>query len=333
MEIRLILIFILFLSNVNGQDIHYTQWMNAPYQYSPSLAGQFDGTHRIIANHRNQWSSVTVPFITFGAMADSRTLLKIPRLNAIGGVLYDVTGDSRFTTMRLQLGASYEIPLLNDSIGSLFLGVLPSINQRRLNLKNLNFDSQFNGFLFDENLSSNESLSTLSNTYFDLSLGSHFNINLSKKASVILGASMYNVFKPKQSFFEDNSITLDSRYNVFSELSYQYNAKWKFLPGLLISKQGTYYSRNFGLRSLLDLSESIYLKQSLILGAYLRTYDSGDLIVGYEYDSWTFTGSYDFNFSDLVPASNYRGGIELSIIYIFKDKIPAPKFKFCPDYL
>ena len=45
---------------------------------------------------------------------------------------------------------------------------------------------------------------------------------------------------------------------------------------------------------------------------------------------------YDINISDLIPASNYKGGFEFSIIYVWK-KIKHKKSKQieekCPKYL
>ncbi|MEK7227019.1 MAG: type IX secretion system membrane protein PorP/SprF, partial [Bacteroidota bacterium] len=50
-----------FLSSLQAQDIHFSQFLSSPMNLNPALAGQFDGDHRFVMNHRNQWSSVTVP--------------------------------------------------------------------------------------------------------------------------------------------------------------------------------------------------------------------------------------------------------------------------------
>ena len=49
---------------------------------------------------------------------------------------------------------------------------------------------------------------------------------------------------------------------------------------------------------------------------------------------YEFDLSYDFNISSLSNASNYKGGFEISIRYLFINKIfIEPKEYICPDYL
>ena len=80
------------------------------------------------------------------------------------------------------------------------------------------------------------------------------------------------------------------------------------------------------------MSKNEYLKQSVFAGVYFRAVDSGDLILGLRYDDWKVGVSYDVNYSGLVPASRYRGGVELAVIYIIPTGIERPKYKVCPDY-
>ena len=109
-----VILFVVCLG-VKAQDIHFTQWMHAPQTYSPSTIGDFDGKYRFHGNYRNQWSSVTVPFVTFATMAESNSIKSIPGLGIKAGFVYDITGDSKFSTTHLDLGAGYTIPM-NDSL-------------------------------------------------------------------------------------------------------------------------------------------------------------------------------------------------------------------------
>lgn len=332
---RLVLFLTLLVGHhLFAQDIHFTQWMNAPQQYSPALIGVFDqlAEHRIIANHRNQWSSVTVPFLTFSAMADSRSFVPIENLSTMIGLLYDVTGDSKFTTARLQLGGNYEVPFRFDSSGVFRVGAIASITQRRLSMRNLNFDNQFNGFLFDETLPSNESLDRLSRIYVDFALGASLNYQIGQN-QLLLGGSLYNFLEPKQSFFDVDVVRLDQRWNLHAEYQIPLDDKWTVAPGILLSRQATYASNNYGARFFYNLSKEPWYNKRLILGTYLRTKDAGSLLLGYSENKWTGTISYDVNFSTLTPASNYRGGVELSIIYLFLEPPTRKSFKVCPDYL
>ena len=44
---ELTILFSLFVSVANAQDIHFTQWMHAPHTYSPSSIGDFDQAIRL----------------------------------------------------------------------------------------------------------------------------------------------------------------------------------------------------------------------------------------------------------------------------------------------
>lgn len=332
--IRIGLVILLsFLLHVgNAQDIHFTQWMHAPHTYSPSSIGDFDGQYRFHGNYRNQWSSVTVPFVTFATMAEANTLEEhVKGLSAAGGIVYDVTGDSKFSTTHLNLGAGYKLPL-PDSVGVFRLGIQPSFTQKKIDLEQLRFDNQYNGYFYDGSLPIGENLPRLSRWYFDLAIGAQFEMRLSKKLEARTSFAAFNILSPKQSFFNNNDIRLDRRYSWQINGEYQYNEKVKIEPGIQFSNQGTYYAVNFGSLFRYDLSKSIYFKQAFFAGLYFRAVDSGDFIVGMDYGDWRFGVSYDVNYSGLVPASNYRGGFELAVIYIISNRIERPKYKVCPDY-
>ena len=307
--------------------------MHAPHTYNPAELGNFNGDHRFIANHRSQWYSVTVPFRTFSIMADSRKLINLKGLATGASVVHDVTGDSRFSTTGINAGLSYTIDFVNDSLGNFAIAVQPSFTQKKLDMSKLNFDNQFNGNYFDPGLPVDENLQRTSRWYLDVAVGVRTLLNLNVKNSLEVGVSAYNLLRPKQSFFNEESIRLDPRYNGMLKWNHLLKPRLLLQPGVLYSRQGEFSSLNIGVNFYYDLSESIYLKKKIFGGIYGRTGDSGDLMVGMIYDRWTLAGSYDFNFSGLVPASNYDGGFEIAIIYIISKLPPKPQFKSCPPYL
>ncbi len=329
-------LFVVFLSLFlvgRAQDIHFTQWMHAPHTYNPAEIGNFTGDHRFHGNYRNQWSSVTVPFSTTALMADSKALTKNRNLGLAANLLYDVTGDSKFTTTGISVGASYKFKFKGDSTGEISFGVQPSFTQKKLDLSGLNFDNQFNGNFFDPSLPIGESLQRFSRWYFDVAIGARLFYSLNGQNSIEVGASAYNLLNPKQSFFNEDNTTLDSRFNSYFKWNHTVGKRVVVQPGLLYSKQGTFSSFNVGGIVYYDLSESKFLTKKVFFGLYGRTKDSGDLLAGLIYDRWTFGGSYDFNLSTLVPASNVRGGFEIAVIYIIGSRPKRPEYKSCPPYL
>jgi hypothetical protein len=47
------------IKNTQAQDIHFSQFFEAPLLRNPSLAGLFDGDLRLQVVYRDQWKSVT----------------------------------------------------------------------------------------------------------------------------------------------------------------------------------------------------------------------------------------------------------------------------------
>ena len=60
---------------IKAQDIHFSLWDMSPLNLNPAMTGQFDGDYRFNGNHRNQWSSVTVPFTTYSLSGDASSVL------------------------------------------------------------------------------------------------------------------------------------------------------------------------------------------------------------------------------------------------------------------
>jgi hypothetical protein len=64
-----------------------------------------------------------------------------------------------------------------------------------------------------------------------------------------------------------------------------------------------------------------------------RARDAGNIIAGMRYDMWDVGLSYDINVSDLVPASNRRGGLELTVVYIIPPAIQIPTYRSCKKWM
>src|SRR5215470_10407076 len=51
------------LFTASAQDIHFSQFYYSPLTFNPALTGAMDGTYRIGAIYKNQWSSISSPFV------------------------------------------------------------------------------------------------------------------------------------------------------------------------------------------------------------------------------------------------------------------------------
>jgi type IX secretion system PorP/SprF family membrane protein len=126
-----------------AQDIHWSQFNDNPIFQNPGNAGLFNGDIRLVANHRDQWRSVTVPFVTTNISIDSK--LHNKREISYGLMLFhDVVGDGNFRTAEIQGNLAYTIKLSSDSMHTLRPGINIGMNHRQLNFDKFYFDNQYN---------------------------------------------------------------------------------------------------------------------------------------------------------------------------------------------
>lgn len=71
---------------------------------------------------------------------------------------------------------------------------------------------------------------------------------------------------------------------------------------------------------------------NVYLGSWYRFEDALIPYIGLEFGEWHFGASYDINTSSLKAASNSRGGVEISLIYIKKYVDPNMKKLNCPKF-
>ena len=71
---------------------------------------------------------------------------------------------------------------------------------------------------------------------------------------------------------------------------------------------------------------------NLYLGSWIRFGDAIIPYVGLEFGEFHVGATYDVNVSSLKPASNMRGGAEISLIYIKQPRDPNRKKLNCPKF-
>lgn len=317
-----------------AQDIHFSQFMSSPMNLNPANAGQFDGAYRFTGNARRQWSSVTVPYQTFGVSADAKNVLRIKNVGAGLSAYDDFTGDSKLSTFQLNLALSYTIRLNKKATQFLTLGAQSGFTQRTINYNDLHYDNQYSGSAFDPNAVSNESFANTGRLYPNLNAGILWTRRQHARNIISTGISLNNINRPQQSFFNNQSIRLDQRLNVHFTSLLKATRKIDVLPAALFMLQGTYTQLTFGtsLKYIINPKPNAY--RAVYIGMWSRAADAGWLSFGMDYNSLYVGLSYDINYSRLSPASNSRGGIELSIIYILRDILPKrKKYNICPNFI
>jgi type IX secretion system PorP/SprF family membrane protein len=332
-ELKILALLILFAPTiVEAQDIHWSQFSDNPIFQNPGQAGNFKGDYRFVANYRDQWRAVSVPFQTMSVSVDGR-INKLKKIG-IGGLLFhDVVGDGKLRTVEFQVNANIPLFLTRDSSLMIRPGINLGVNQRQINSESLTFDNQYNGMKYDETLPTNENFVANSRTNLSTGIGAIIDWEINKKRKLNTGVGFYNLNRPDQGFF-GTKIRRDIRTNLHFRLDEQIKKNLFLLPALNLSKQGKYTEFVLGSSIKYILKEHLGEYRAVYAGIWYRTKDAGFISVGMDYQNWFVGVSYDMNFSKLTQASNARGGLEIAVRYIHRSLKPKKIIhRVCPDYI
>ena len=329
------LLFVLLVAfNVQGQDIHYSQFYNTPMILNPSNAGKFAGLYRLGANYRDQWRSVTIPYQTSSVFGD----LNIPlnrnkprdRFGFGAAFVNDVAGDGKLHTTKAFVSVAYHKSFnkKNTVIGSVGYGI--SLVQKKVDFSKLIFDAQWDDDHFDLGIPQGEPFSDDRLNYLDMQAGINLSFAIGDESKMYVSGAMMHLTTPQESFYDDDNeiamrpvVQIGGLFSTYGSLMIE--------PHILYSSQRGAMEIIAGTNLLWRLNSGPEPTNKFIVGAWYRGVDALIGVVGVEFKSLTVMGSYDVNLSKLSPASNSQGGFEISLIYIgdvkMKSGIACPAFR------
>jgi type IX secretion system PorP/SprF family membrane protein len=308
-----------FKSSLEAQDLHFSQFMNAPLLLNPANTGFIpDGDFRLGANFRNQWSSVTAfPYKTMSAWGDVQTMQNEEATGwlGLGGVvLRDVAGTGVLTSTKIYGSVAYHQMVNYSSLVSLGFNI--GWANKRINTANLTFPSQWNGKFFDaQHTAVAPKLDRNNINYLDMQVGMNYAYFPNDNVYLNAGFSAMHVNRPKETFFSNQSGAdnrISPRYTAFLNGSFKLNDRVIINPNVYASLQAKAYEIVGGLNAHYNLSGDG--EKILIAGAYYRYKDAVVPMVGLGLKDYTFTFSYDVTTSSLATFNGARGGIELSLV-------------------
>ena len=168
--------------------------------------------------------------------------------------------------------------------------------------------------------------------YFDGSFGLSANYNY-KNIPFEVGIAFHHLNKPKQSFFDQTAVNLDRKFDFHASANITINEKTSLLPTLFLFRQGKFNEFNIGGLFQRKLNSAAF--RSIYFGGWFRLKDAGIACFAFDYQNFRVGISYDLNFSALKTASSGRGGLELSLRYIFgnSDKMVISEKHIWPPYI
>ena len=280
------LFFILVTQAIQGQDIHFSQFESSPLNLSPAQTGSFNRDFRAVMNHRNQWQSVTVPYLTIATSFEGKTYAVSsikPDFIAYGLLLNaDKAGDGNLGTTQLKLSTAYHHLFKGNIVQSMAFGINAGYNYQSIDYTKFYFGSQFNGFQYDENLYSGEVFQNNKLSFWDFSTG----LQVSGKIDTIgftFGIVYNHLNRPQQSFNDITQSKLDGKFNTYLFFNWKLNATNYFLPSLVYYRQGVLNEMDFG--GIFKHRTQQLAFQNIYAGGWMRWKDAAIVKVGFDYRS------------------------------------------------
>ena len=219
-----------------------------------------------------------------------------------------------------------------DTTLTLGFGFLAGLTNIKIDPNKLSYDKQWDGDAYNQGLASGENFVRQSKVFADISLGAIVQKTIGSKIKATVGYGISHINKPNVSFYNTPGVVLRTKHNESLQLKYSFNN----ISALMFEYYGN-QQQKFR-ENLVGISyyHTIDPKTNTILnaGVLMRLKDALITTVGLEYSNMRMQLSYDYTYSKFKPATNGRGGFEISLIYIWaKPKIFVPKTQVCPIYM
>ena len=303
------------LSSASAQDIHFSQFHETPLYRNPALAGIVNGDVRIQTVYRTQWNSIANAYKTGSLNAEYKMPVGTTDdyLTVGGQFFYDKAGTSNLTTTHMLPAINYHKSISSTSNAYLSVGFMGGLVNRRFDRSKITTNSQYEG------LGDGETSAQSEYSYLDGSVGMSLNMGFGENVdnNMYLGAAFHHFNKPKNSFYNDETIRLSSKYTFSGGLKFGVTeASYLTIEGDHI-RQGTFQETVAGMMYGIKIGPDLELPDyTLHAGAYLRVNDAFIPTVKLDYRPFSIGLSYDVNISKLKASSYGRGGFELSLSYV-----------------
>ena len=305
------------VQNVNGQDLHFSQYFNTPLLVNPANTGfSPDVDWRAGVNYRNQYTSLTNnPYKTMSAWGDAQLFnnrFDNGWMGIGGAVLKDVAGAGNLSSTRAYGSVAYH--QLVGAASLLSIGFNVGYVTKKVDFTKLTFDNQWNGQFFDVTIPSNENFAYSQVSYVDLQTGLNYAYFANNNTYLNAGLSLSHINRPKESFFSSSSIDtrLAVRYTAFLNAMYKINDQWIVNPNAYFSKMGNTFEVVAGMNANYNLSGDG--STQIIGGLYYRYQDAAIPMVGFQLNDFKLTASYDATVSSLGTYNNRYGAYEISLV-------------------
>ncbi|MEP6615968.1 MAG: PorP/SprF family type IX secretion system membrane protein, partial [Ginsengibacter sp.] len=313
------LLLMVLTSVVRAQDPHFSQFFASPLTLNPALTGKFDGTFRVAGNYRNQWPAFNNVYTTSTISLDFPIMQKrLPDFDTWGvGILAltDKAAGGVLTNNYLGVSTSYHKALNENGYSQLGVGFQATYGQKKLDNSKLVFEDQLTPFGFTGVSADIFNTNDLEIKTVDVNAGLIFTTSTTDLNNFYLGASIYHINKPKESFKGGN-------WNLSPRTTISGGGYFPVTDLLTLHTSGIFQMQNktseltVGGALAASLNKDDETPTNVYAGAWFRLNDALIPYIALEFNSMRIGASYDVNVSSLKSGSQSRGGMEVSVIYI-----------------
>lgn len=318
-------------AHIEAQDLHFSQYYASPLTLNPALTGRFNGEYRVTAIYRNQWSQLNRPlWSTPSASVDFSLFKEKLKRDAFGiGLVFvnDQANNARFNTLKFNASLAYHKGFGKEGKTQASLGISVGYTQKSFDFNDLRFEDGFDPFDITQYNQSAETFPDDNNTYIDLNAGLLINSQVTDKAVVYGGFSVFHLTTPNEAFVTlqsggqttDNNIPM--RYVVHAGAEIDISKRVVIIPGLLAQFMAKSNEVNFGVTAGYSfLNEQEEKTATIFLGAWHRLGRSFIGKAGLDWKNFRLGVAYDVNVSSLRDVknagANHPTAFEISLGYI-----------------
>jgi len=305
----------------DAQDIHFSQFHEAPLYRNPALAGIMHGDVRAQVVYRSQWNNIANAYKTgsFNLEYKTKAGQGDDYITWALQTYYDKSGTTDLSTTIVMPAMNYHKSISeyrNSYLSAAFMGGLV---QRRFDRSKMTTNNQY------DNGNDGEGLMASQYSYWDGSAGLSFHTELGENASnnLVIGAAVHHLNKPRTSFYQSSGMSLDPKFVFSADLKMDVNQFGSVTIYTDFIKQGSYSQAIGGVFYGMKIG-ALAENPDYILhgGLFMRWGDAVIPTIKLDYKPFAVAVSYDINLSKLSPASNGMGGFEMSATYTgFLDKL------------
>ena len=313
----LLLILIIPINPLTGQDIHFSNYYASPLSLNPANTGNYAGNWRVMCNYRQQGDNLVNSFSTATLAYDRPIYVLSEKLSAGFVYIYDNSANNTLLVNKIYLSSAYYQRISTNSY--LHLGLQVGFVHKLLNLNNLTFPDQFDistGY-FNTSMATSDYFEKQSLSYIDLNWGLIWS-RKTNRLNTELGIAMFHYNSPKETFL-NNSEKLAPRYQLHGIAKKRIKTSYYVKPQILFSMHDNtnefLIGTDIGIMPVNpeivnDFHVGIHYR-----GGYDRNSDALIFKVGLHYKDFDIAVAYDLGITDQKLSKYTSNAIELSIIF------------------